>query len=113
MFQRASRVVKAPVAIRRAFGSEEPLVKTAFFDLHKELGGKMVPFAGYELPVQYTGAGVLKEHNHTRAAGCSSLFDVSHMGQIKWYGKDRVKVRGDESSQRFLSGSSLFIHCSL
>lgn len=51
----------------------------------------MVPFAGYELPVQYEGFGVLKEHNHTRAAGCASLFDVSHMGQIKWHGKDAVK----------------------
>ena len=51
----------------------------------------MVPFAGYELPVQYEGLGVLKEHNHTRAAGSASLFDVSHMGQIKWYGKDAVK----------------------
>ena len=95
MFQRVSRVSKAaPMAApmaKRAFGTE-PLVKTAFFDLHKELGGKMVPFAGYELPVQYTGAGVLKEHLHTRAPGCSSLFDVSHMGQIKWHGKDRVKV---------------------
>lgn len=51
----------------------------------------MVPFAGYELPVQFEGAGVLKEHLHTRAPGCSSLFDVSHMGQIKWHGKDAVK----------------------
>ncbi len=48
-------------------------------DLHVSLGGKMVPFAGYELPVQYS-AGVLKEHQHTRAA--AGLFDVSHMGQL-------------------------------
>ena len=43
------------------------------------LGGKMVPFAGYEMPVQYP-AGVMKEHLHTRAA--AGLFDVSHMGQV-------------------------------
>lgn len=47
--------------------------------LHLRLGAKMVPFAGYEMPVQYP-AGVLKEHLHTRAA--AGLFDVSHMGQI-------------------------------
>lgn len=40
---------------------------------------------------QYEGAGVLKEHLHTRAANCASLFDVSHMGQIRWHGKDAVK----------------------
>jgi aminomethyltransferase len=47
--------------------------------LHEELGGKMVPFAGYRMPVQYPD-GVLKEHLHTRAA--AGLFDVSHMGQV-------------------------------
>lgn len=46
--------------------------------LHRELGAKMVPFAGYEMPVQYP-LGVLKEHTHTRNA--AGLFDVSHMGQ--------------------------------
>jgi len=51
---------------------------------------QMVPFAGYSLPVQYPD-GVLKSHLHTRAAGCASLFDVGHMGQIKWHGKDRAK----------------------
>jgi aminomethyltransferase len=54
------------------------LKKTPLHALHLELGGKMVPFAGYEMPVQYP-AGVLKEHLHTRAA--AGLFDVSHMGQ--------------------------------
>lgn len=47
--------------------------------LHKELGGKMVGFAGYEMPVQYP-LGVMKEHLHTRAK--AGLFDVSHMGQV-------------------------------
>ena len=77
--------------VARSFGSDEKLVKTAFYDQHAKLGGKFVPFAGYELPVQYEGLGVLKEHLHTRAPGCASVFDVSHMGQIKWTGKDAVK----------------------
>lgn len=47
--------------------------------LHRELGGKMVPFAGFEMPVQFP-AGVMKEHVHTRAH--AGLFDVSHMGQV-------------------------------
>jgi aminomethyltransferase len=56
-----------------------PSKRTPLHGLHVSLGGKMVPFAGYEMPVQYT-AGVLREHLHTRAA--AGLFDVSHMGQI-------------------------------
>ena len=76
--------------LNRAF-SGESLKKTAFYDLHKEIGGKMVPFAGYELPVQYEGLGVMKEHLHTREKGSASLFDVSHMGQISWTGKDALK----------------------
>jgi aminomethyltransferase len=53
--------------------------------LHRELGGKMVPFAGYDMPVQYP-AGVMKEHLHTRAH--AGLFDVSHMGQVILRGAD-------------------------
>lgn len=48
-------------------------------DLHVAMGGKMVPFAGYSMPVQYP-AGVMKEHLHTRSH--AGLFDVSHMGQV-------------------------------
>ncbi|HQY43451.1 MAG TPA: glycine cleavage system aminomethyltransferase GcvT [Paracoccaceae bacterium] len=55
------------------------LKRTVFFDLHVKLGAKMVPFAGYDMPVQYP-MGVLKEHLHTRTA--AGLFDVSHMGQV-------------------------------
>jgi aminomethyltransferase len=57
----------------------EDLHKLALHDLHVARGGKMVPFAGYEMPVQYA-PGVMKEHLHTRSA--SGLFDVSHMGQV-------------------------------
>ena len=60
--------------------SPEPALKRVpLHDLHVARGGKIVPFAGYEMPVQYA-AGVLKEHLHTRAS--AGLFDVSHMGQI-------------------------------
>ena len=57
----------------------ETLLRTPLYDLHLELGAKMVPFAGYEMPVQYP-MGVLKEHLHCRAQ--AGLFDVSHMGQV-------------------------------
>jgi glycine cleavage system T protein (aminomethyltransferase) len=54
--------------------------RTPLHELHVELGGRLVDFAGYALPVQYPG-GIIKEHLHTRAA--ASLFDVSHMRQIR------------------------------
>ena len=59
--------------------SADPLAQTPLHALHLRLGAKMVPFAGYAMPLQYP-AGLLKEHLHTRAA--AGLFDVSHMGQI-------------------------------
>src|ERR1700754_5011389 len=59
--------------------SDAPLKSTPLHALHLAFGGKMVPFAGYDMPVQYP-AGVLKEHLHTR--GNAGLFDVSHMGQL-------------------------------
>jgi aminomethyltransferase len=56
-----------------------PLKQTPLHALHVSLGARMVPFAGYDMPVQYP-AGVMREHLHTRTA--AGLFDVSHMGQI-------------------------------
>ncbi|MCD6026998.1 MAG: gcvT [Solimicrobium sp.] len=56
------------------------LLRTSLHHLHIELGARMVPFAGYEMPVQYP-LGVMKEHLHTRSA--AGLFDVSHMGQVR------------------------------
>lgn len=55
---------------------------------HTNMGAKMVEFAGYDMPVQYTGpnGGVLKEHLHCRKA--CGIFDVSHMGQCHFRGKD-------------------------
>lgn len=55
------------------------LLTTPLDALHRALGAKMVPFAGYDMPVQYPG-GIIREHLHTRAA--AGLFDVSHMGQV-------------------------------
>jgi aminomethyltransferase len=60
-----------------------PLKRTPLYALHRELGARIVPFAGYEMPVQYP-TGVLAEHLHTRSQ--AGLFDVSHMGQIKLAG---------------------------
>jgi glycine cleavage system T protein (aminomethyltransferase) len=56
-----------------------PLRRTPLYDLHVARGARMVPFAGYEMPVQYP-TGIIAEHLHTRAK--AGLFDVSHMGQI-------------------------------
>jgi aminomethyltransferase len=61
------------------------LLQTPLHALHLELGARMVPFAGYAMPVQYP-AGLIAEHRHTRAA--AGLFDVSHMGQLRLAGGD-------------------------
>jgi len=69
--------------------STEQLLKTPLHALHLELGARMVPFAGYDMPVQYP-LGVMKEHQHTRDQ--AGLFDVSHMGQIRLTGADAAKA---------------------
>jgi aminomethyltransferase len=61
------------------------LLLTPLHALHLELGARMVPFAGYSMPVQYP-AGLMAEHLHTRSA--AGLFDVSHMGQLRLVGDD-------------------------
>ena len=63
----------------------DTLLKVPLNDLHVELGARMVPFAGYSMPVQYP-AGLMAEHHHTRTA--AGLFDVSHMGQLRLMGPD-------------------------
>jgi aminomethyltransferase len=62
-----------------------PLLRTPLHELHVELGAKMVPFAGYEMPVNYPG-GIIAEHRHCREQ--AALFDVSHMGQLRLVGSD-------------------------
>ena len=71
---------------------ETPLKRLTLNDLHLSLGARLVPFAGYDMPVQYA-AGVMQEHLHTRAA--AGLFDVSHMGQVILWpkaGMDRLAL---------------------
>jgi len=63
--------------------TSDPLLKTPLNDLHVSLRARMVPFAGYSMPVQYP-AGLIAEHRHTRTA--AGLFDVSHMGQLRLVG---------------------------
>lgn len=61
-----------------------PLKRTPFYDFHTKAGGKMVDFAGWEMPILYRS--IVEEHNQTRNSG--GLFDVSHMGRIHFKGKD-------------------------
>ncbi len=65
----------------------DSLKKTPLYNLHVELGGKVVPFAGYAMPVSFP-MGVMQEHLHTRAK--AGLFDVSHMGQVGLGGSGSV-----------------------
>ncbi|WJM98430.1 glycine cleavage system aminomethyltransferase GcvT [Pseudomonas defluvii] len=69
--------------------STETLHTTPLHALHLELGARMVPFAGYDMPVQYP-MGVMKEHLHSREQ--AGLFDVSHMGQIRLTGSEAAKA---------------------
>ncbi|GAA4340010.1 glycine cleavage system aminomethyltransferase GcvT [Variovorax defluvii] len=72
-----------------ASASDTDLQKTPLHALHLELGARMVPFAGYSMPVQYP-AGLMAEHRHTRTA--AGLFDISHMGQLRLSGPDAAAV---------------------
>jgi aminomethyltransferase len=65
--------------------ASDSLLSTPLTDLHRELGARLVPFAGYEMPVQFP-TGILTEHTHTREK--AGLFDVSHMGQAWLVGPD-------------------------
>ena len=69
--------------------SDDAILETPLHALHKELGARMAPFAGYDMPIQYR-SGILAEHLHTRSH--AGLFDVSHMGQALLEGADHVSV---------------------
>jgi len=90
--------------------------KTALYEYHKSLGAKFVPFAGYQMPVQYT-SGIIEEHKLTRSA--AGLFDVSHMGQLfikenlgltkeleKIIPIDLQKIKLNQSKYSFLTNES-------
>ena len=64
-------------------------LKTPLHALHLELGARMVPFAGYDMPVNYPG-GIIAEHKQCRES--AALFDVSHMGQLRLVGDDAAKA---------------------
>lgn len=66
-----------------------PVKQTTLNALHRRLGARMAPFAGYDMPIQYPKMGVLKEHLHTRSK--AGVFDVAHMGQVRFFGSDREK----------------------
>ena len=89
--------------------SESPLKRTALYDVHKSSGGRMVPFAGWEMPVQYTG--IFEEHLATRNA--AGLFDVSHMGVYEVRGADAASfldsVCGNDCGS-LQPGESLYTH---
>lgn len=78
----------------------EALRRTPLYDIHVAFGARMVPFAGWEMPVQF--AGIIEEHNHTRTA--CSVFDVSHMGRLKITGKD-AETFLDQVCTRKLAGA--------
>ena len=80
--RRRSRFRRVPRALLENRVDQHPaqeLLRTPLDALHRDLGAKMVPFAGYAMPLQYEG--IIAEHRHTRAA--AGLFDVSHMGQAR------------------------------
>jgi len=77
--------VRSVVGVR--WMASEALKRTALYDVHVASGATMVPFAGYSMPVQYKD-GIKDSHLFVRAS--AGLFDVSHMGQIRFHGKDRV-----------------------
>ena len=69
--------------------SDSALLQTPLHDLHLRLGARLVPFAGYAMPVQYA-SGLMAEHKHCRES--AALFDVSHMGQLRLVGADAAKA---------------------
>jgi aminomethyltransferase len=77
----------SPVAAPKAAAEKVPLKHTQLHDFHVSQSAKMVPYAGWHMPVEY--AGVFTEHLYTRSN--VSLFDVSHMGQVRFFGADREK----------------------
>src|SRR5262245_37067317 len=81
------RSAMGPDAMSVTPASAQPLRRTPLYAQHVARGAKMVPFAGYEMPVHYP-LGILKEHLHTRAR--AGLFDVSHMGQALLMGPNHA-----------------------
>jgi aminomethyltransferase len=81
--------------------SENSLLRTPLYELHRELGARFAPFAGYDMPLQYRDR-ILKEHTHTRRA--AGLFDVSHMGQVVIRPRDGNIGRAQRALERIVPG---------
>lgn len=87
----------------------DALLRTPLYDTHVAFGGRMVPFAGWEMPVQFVG--IVEEHNHTRNA--CGVFDVSHMGRLRITGKDAERVLNRVCTRNLVSaepGRSYYSH---
>ena len=85
--------------------------KTALYNLHKKFNAKFVPFAGYEMPIQYKD-GIIAEHNFTREK--SGIFDVSHMGEFLITGKHALeliqKISSNDASKLFQVELNILIY---
>eukprot|EP00656_Telonema_subtile_P043214 TRINITY_DN49609_c0_g1_i2.p1 TRINITY_DN49609_c0_g1~~TRINITY_DN49609_c0_g1_i2.p1 ORF type:complete len:405 (+),score=113.39 TRINITY_DN49609_c0_g1_i2:76-1290(+) len=91
LLRTSATVARSMNASRGYAAAAGELRKTPLYDLNVELGGKMVEFGGWSMPVTYGGkeGGILPTHMHTREA--AGMFDVSHMVPVRFYGKDRAK----------------------
>ncbi|PAA50013.1 hypothetical protein BOX15_Mlig025069g4, partial [Macrostomum lignano] len=88
MLSRALRCAPWRSSPRRLLSAKAAAARrTPLFDLHTEFGGRMVEFAGHQLPVQYAAGGIVAEHKHARES--AGLFDVSHMQQLRVCGVNR------------------------
>ena len=87
---------------------EKPLRRTPIYETHKKLGAKMIPFAGWEMPVWYTS--VVEEHLAVRQA--AGLFDVAHMGVYQAEGPDAQRLPGQRGGQRYrrLEGGRILLY---
>lgn len=84
-----SYVLSSVSFCRPTMASSQQLLKTFLYDFHASFGAKFVPFAGYLMPVVYSDLGISQSVLHTRQS--ASLFDVSHMGQLRLTGSDRER----------------------
>lgn len=75
------------------------LLRTSFYDFHVEHGGKMVDFAGWEMPLLYTS--ILEEHRHCRSE--AGFFDVSHMGRLRFSGRHARKFLDSVCTRQILA----------
>merc|ERR1719193_1231904 len=96
LIRRLKKSLKPPFA--RQFASSEKLKTTPLHAFHIRHGGKMVPFGGWDMPVEYKSESIMVSTQHTRKG--ASLFDVSHMGQLRIWGDDRV-----EYTESIIAGS--------